>query len=206
MKVKGGKMSDFLTEVSDYIDPLVIIVSKKEVINRNIQPALTILKSLLESPEIAAKYKENVEISFHGYDDNTLELFEIDPVREYVNLLDDEFPYWLYFLSKEYLGLQCIIHCFLPPFLTDEGKRKHFPQSIGKYLMDSGFPAMNQICQYVGSSEGEIEELTERATRYIQTGRFKKGEPGKISGEQSLIILAGTSGGGNTTALNKIDT
>lgn len=170
------QMSDFLGEVSDYIDPLVIVVSKEEVLDRNIQPALTLLNRLKESPEIAAKYKENVEIAFHGYDDNPFELFEIQPVREYVNLLDNEFPFWLFFLSKEYLGLQCIIHCFLPPFRNDKGKSEHYPQRIGQYLMDRWFPAMNHICEYVGCSEEEIEELTERAMRYIETGRFKDGD------------------------------
>ena len=166
-------MPGLLDEMSDFVQPFVIVVSKEEVLARDIQPALALLKRLLESPEIARKYKENVDIAFHGYDDTTWELFEIEPVREYVNLLDNEFPFWLYFLSKEYLGLQCIIHCFLPPFLTDEGKRKIFPERIGKYLMNRGFPAMNHICQYAGCSEDEIEELTERAMQYIETGRFR---------------------------------
>lgn len=166
-------MSKLLNDLSDYVEPLVIVVSKQEVNSRDTLPALSILNKLLSSPETARKYKENVEIAFHGYDDNAFELFEIDAVREYVALLDDEFPFWLYFLSKQYLGLQCIIHCFLPPFLTEEGKRDVFPERIGMYLMNRGFPAMNHICEYVGCSEEEIEKLTERAMQYIETGRFR---------------------------------
>jgi len=86
------------------------------------------------------------------------------------------------------------------------------PSWLGKEVTEDAkyFNSNLAVCPYSSWSEhqdaGEIEELTERAMRYIQTGRFKKGAPEKISGEQSLIILAGTSGGGKTTALNKIYT
>lgn len=167
-------MSGFLDEASDYVSPFVIVVSKEEVLARDIQPALTILNGFLETPELAKKYKENIDIAFHGYDDTNWELFELEPVREYVDKLDNEFPYWLYFLSKHHLGLQCIVHCFLPPFLTDEGKQSIFPERIDSYLMKRGFPAMNHICQYTGGdSEEEIVEMTDRAVEYIFNGRFK---------------------------------
>jgi hypothetical protein len=65
---------------------------------------------MMESPEISKVYKENVEITFQGYKDNISELFKDKHVREYVNLLDDEFPYWFFFLSKEYRGLQNMVH------------------------------------------------------------------------------------------------
>jgi len=100
-------MSDIPRVESDYISPLVIVVSKKEVLERNIQPALDILRSLMVSPEISKAHKENVKVIFQGYNDNIAELYKIKPVREYVNLLDEEFPFWFFFLSKEYLGSLC---------------------------------------------------------------------------------------------------
>jgi len=165
-------MSDIPRVESDYISPLVIVVSKKEVLERNIQPALDILRSLMVSPEISKAYKENVKIIFQGYNDNIAELYKIKPVREYVNLLDEEFPFWFFFLSKEYLGLQNMVHCFLPPFRTHRGKREASPESIGYYLTNRWLPAMNHICQYVGCSEEEINELADRGVQYIESGRF----------------------------------
>jgi hypothetical protein len=165
-------MADFIKEESHHINPLVIVVSKKEVQDRNIQPALDVLRSLIESPEISKMYKENVEIIFQGYSENVSELFKIKPVQEYVNLLDNEFSFWFYFLSKEYLGLQNMIHCFLPPFLTDKGKRELFPERVGYYLANRWFPAMNHMCQYTGCSKEEIAELINSGMRYIESGRF----------------------------------
>ena len=165
-------MSDIPREVSDHISPLVIVVSKKEVLDRNIEPALMALRSLIISPEVSKMYKENVKIIFQGYNDNISELYKIKPVREYVNLLDEEFPFWFFFLSKEYLGLQNMVHCFLPPFRPDRGKREIFPERIDDVLMNRWFPAMNHICQFAGCSEDEINELAARGVRYIESGRF----------------------------------
>ena len=165
-------MSDISGEVSDSVSPLVIVVSKKEVLERNIQPALDVLRSLMVSPEISKAYKENVKIIFQGYNDNISDLYKINAVREYVNLLDEEFPFWFFFLSKEYLGLQNMVHCFLPPFSTDKIKREAFPESIGYYLTNRWLPAMGHICQYVGCSQEEINELADRGMRYIESGRY----------------------------------
>jgi len=165
-------MSDIFEEESDHISPLVIIVTKQEVLERNIQPALNVLRSLMESPEMSKAYKENVEIIFQGYSDNIPELLKSQPVREYVNLLDEEFPFWFFFLSKEYLGLQNMVRCFLPPYRTDSGAREVSPERVDYYLMNRWLPAMSHICHYAGCSEEEINELADRGVRYIESGRF----------------------------------
>jgi hypothetical protein len=107
-----------------------------------------------------------------GADHVTLELFEIPEVRDFVHKLDEEFPFWLFFLSKRYLGLQCLLRCFLPPFLTEEGRAETFPERIGQLLTKRWIPAMNNICEYVGFSEQQITQLTDRVTAYITKGGF----------------------------------
>jgi len=82
-------------------EPLVIIISKDEVDSSNILPALEILKYLIDSPDLAKSYQENVNIAFHGYDNDPRELFEIPEVRNYVYKLDEIFPFWLFFLVKK---------------------------------------------------------------------------------------------------------
>ena len=44
---------------------------------------------------------ERLSIAFHGYDQDVRELDEIREVRDFVYMLDDKFPYWLFFLSKK---------------------------------------------------------------------------------------------------------
>lgn len=151
-------------------DPLFVVVSKEEVDALDIAPALSTLKRLISSPAVARANMEMVDISFFGYDNRREELFEIPSVREYVHLLDEEFPFWLFFLSKHFLGLQCLTLCFLLPFLTDEGKTKRHPQQLQELLLKRWFPAMNQVSTFAGLSEEEIEGVTNRAMDYFTRG------------------------------------
>ena len=153
--------------------PLVIVISKDEVQSGNVAPALSSLKKFIESPEIAKSYVENVEIAFDGYNNYSEELFEIVEVRDYVYKLDDEFPYWLYFLSKKHLGLQALLLCFLPPFLTEEGKQKIFPERINNLLSDRWIPALTHICEFVGANENDRDAIAERALQYIFKGPLR---------------------------------
>lgn len=153
-------------------EPLAIVISREEVEAQNIAPALSLLNTLIASPEKAKSYQEKVDVAFHGYDDDQRELFEIPEVRHFVYKLDEAFPFWLFFLSKHFLGLQCLLLCFLPPFLTDEAKAKIFPEKVEAILLNRWMPAMNQVSEYAGLSEQEIEQLTERAIDYIQHGRL----------------------------------
>jgi hypothetical protein len=154
------------------LDPFIIVVSRSEVEAMNTSATLGALKRLTESPATTRQFVERVDIAFHGYDHTHEELFEIPEVRSFVHQLDEQFPFWLYFMSKQHLGLQCLLLCFLPPFLTEEARSKIFPERIDQLLTNRWFPAMNHICSFVGFSEDRIERLTERAVAYITTGRF----------------------------------
>jgi len=159
-------------ELPNEVDPLGVVVSREEVETLNTEPSLDVLRRLTASPAIAKRFFERVDIAFHGYDDTTQELFEIPPVREFVRKLDEQFPFWLFFLSKHYLGLQCLLFCFLPPFLTDEGRSEIFPERIGQLLTRRWIPAMNLVCEYVMFSEKQTMELTDRVMAYVTNGRF----------------------------------
>lgn len=154
-------------------DPLCVVVLRDEVHRQDISAALSTLKTLLRSPETARAYKERVDIAFDGYNDDHRELDEIEEVRNYVQKLDAEFPFWLFFLSKHMLGLQCIVFCHMLPFLTDEGKAERHPRQLEELLLKRWFPAMNHVAEYVGLSEKEIEEMTERFFVYIKRGRLR---------------------------------
>ncbi len=154
---------------------LFIVVSRKEVETADVTPALATLRQLIGSPKQAREHFERVDIGFHGYDEDSRELFEIPEVRNYVYQLDEQFPFWLYFLSKHLRGLQCLLLCFLPPYLTPEGQARIFPQRVDELLSKRWFPAMNQVCEYAGLSEKQVEQLTDRVVRYVTSGPYTPG-------------------------------
>lgn len=148
----------------------IIIVSREEVNSKDTSSVIEALRPLLVSPEAALSFFESVDIAFHGYNDTREELFEIQEVREFVYAIDEQFPYWLFFLDKSALGLQCLAHCFLPPFLTQEAKQEIFPERLNDLLTNRWFPAMNYVCEAVGFSEEQIAELSDRSVQYLLGG------------------------------------
>lgn len=154
-------------------DFVMVIVSKREVVALDTGAALGTLRTFVASPDAARRWFECVDISIQGYDHRAEELFEIPEVRAYVAELDKEFPYWLFFLSKRHLGLQFVTHCFLPPFLTQEAKVVHFPPRLDQLLETRWFPAMNEVCRWVGMSGPEIDGLSDRCVEYLLKGPLR---------------------------------
>jgi hypothetical protein len=151
-------------------DSVVVVISREEVEARDPSSVLGALKSCVESPERALSFFEKLDIAFHGYDLDAREVFEIFEVREFVSLVDGEFPYWLFFLTKKGLGLQAIMLCFMPPYLTEQARKMVLPQRLDQLLSNRWFPAMNQICEAVGFSEGQIATLTNNVADYFING------------------------------------
>jgi hypothetical protein len=158
--------------IPDSINPVCWVISRQQVESLDTADALRFLNGLLATPEVARSYMERVDILFHGYDEIRWELFEIPEVRNYVYQLDEKFPYWLFFLSKQHLGLQAIMHCFLPPFLTEEAKLKIHPEELQDLLLKRWFPAMNHVCAFAGISEEQNRLLSDRAIAYFTKGRL----------------------------------
>jgi hypothetical protein len=154
-------------------DFVTIIASKTEVLSGDTQSILDALRALIATQPTALKWRERVDFVIDGYNDTQWELFEIQEVREFIAKLDQEFPFWLFFLSKRDLGLQCIAYCFLPPFLTPEARARIFPERLDDLLTRRWFPAMNQISDWVGMTEAENEAMTNRAVEYLLTGPIK---------------------------------
>lgn len=155
-----------MLEVDEY-SPLVIVIEKKDLLSSNLQPYLDILNILVSSKENMLKYYESVDVSISGYDDTSLELFEIEEVRNFIHKLDTQFPFWLFFLSKKYTGLQMIAYCFLLPHLTDEAKSKYHPTQLADLLTNRWFGAMNQLFEYLELSEDENKRLTNEVFEYF---------------------------------------
>lgn len=160
-------------ESMENLDFVNIIVSKDEVLSGNTSSVLNALRSLIASPEAAMRWREKVDFAIDGYNNVQHELFEIQEVREFVVSIDKDFPFWLFFLSKHTLGLQCIAHCFLPPFLKPEARAQIFPERLNDLLSNRWFPAMNQVCDWVELSEEEIEAMSNRAVEYLLMGPIK---------------------------------
>lgn len=152
------------------IDPLVVVVSRRDVEAGDIEPTVRVLSRLLADAQTVREYRERVDIAFHGYDADRRELFEVPDVRRFVAALDDSFPYWLYFLSREYAGLLAIAFCFLPPYLTEEVQREIWPQRLTELVERRWAPAAAELAAKAGWSEADIDQMLTTAGHYFLEG------------------------------------
>ena len=155
------------------IGTLIIVISRDEVERQDISAPLSTLKSLLVNRDSIRANQLNVAVSFHGYDDSREELFEIPEVRNYVYALDAQFPFWLYFLSRYFTGLQCLACCHLLPYLTPEAQQQSHPKKLAELIENRWGPALLKICSAAGHSEAEADALLESAMGYFTSGPTK---------------------------------
>jgi hypothetical protein len=151
-------------------EPFVIVISRDEVEGRVPPTSPQALMTCLSPPERARQLCGNLDIAFHGYDNDRRELFEIPEVRDFVSELDSQFPFWLYFLTRGGSGLQCIMLCLMPPYLTEAAQQTVHLRRLTDLLSTRWFPAMNHICEVVGFSEEKIESLSEGVVDYFFDG------------------------------------
>jgi hypothetical protein len=161
----------FLDEINT--DFVTVIVGREQVEAGDTNEILAVLQPFVQ-PEAAKKFFERVEIGFSGYDHDPRELYEIVEVRDFVHKLDEQFPFWLYFLTKRSDGLRAILYCFCPPFLKPEFQQEIWSQHINDYLLKRGFPAMGTICELVGWSEEQMMQLNDRVIEYVLGGHPKE--------------------------------
>ena len=151
-------------------DELFFVVSRRAVEAGDLTEILGSLNHLISTVDMARRYRERVDISFEGYDQDRRELWEIQEVRDFVYRLDEQFPYWLFFLDKKLLGLHCLAWCFLPPDLTEEAQREIYPHRLDELLDRRWFPALNTLAGAVGLHEIERRDISDRSVEYLING------------------------------------
>lgn len=154
----------------DVIEPVIIVVTRSEVERGDVTIVMEPLAALYATPEAARAHLGRLDVAFAGYDDDSRELFEIDEVREFVRRLDERFPYWMFFQSRYGTSLHCILLCFMPPFLTDEAKKKYFPDQLVALIEKRWLPATEKMCSYAGLTENDIEDLLNSFVDYATRG------------------------------------
>lgn len=151
----------------------MVVVSRQEVESGDTSGPLSTLKHLISSQQMVREFRTRVDIAFDGYNDTSHELFEMPEVRNYVYALDEQFPYWLYFLSRNYAGLQCLTLCHLLPYLTPEAQAERHPRQLADLIERRWGPALNHICAAAGFPDSEADALLESALIYFKSGPIR---------------------------------
>ncbi|WP_321517313.1 hypothetical protein [uncultured Bacteroides sp.] len=149
------------------VDSLDVVITKEEILKQDISAPLALLSALLDNELFALYFREKVNLSFNGFDDLGKNMWEIPEVRKYVYKLDNEFPYWFYFLSKGGNGLYVIYQCHMIPFLSEEDDFDFNMPRLQENVANKWMPALNEICELADMSEEESHEMCMGVYKYI---------------------------------------
>lgn len=135
------------------VGQVALMASKEEVEAGNIAGALASLQKLLK-PANAWKFRGRLIFGIRGYDDDPRDLWEIEEVRSWMQKLDREFPYWLYFMDTGPSSTLSFIAFSLCRYEKVSGGKVIPPEELQRFLL-SHFIAMNDLSRRLGETQEE---------------------------------------------------
>ncbi len=151
------------------IGPILFVVERDEVEAGDTSRTAQFLQSFLATNASSRANFQNLDISFSGYDEDTRDLRHIPEVRAFVEKLDADFPYWLYFMHLGFGGLRAITGCLAPPHKDEGASVIH--DWIVALLRRRWLPALSDLGTRTGMSQVELELTTVQCLNYLTEGQ-----------------------------------
>lgn len=143
-------------------DPIVLVVSREQIESSNIHEVLQFLKALvpIDDPSHAWSMKGRVSLVITGYDRDERELYEIPEVCDYLRLIDQEWPFWFFFLNQVDESIKVLAMCLGKASKVAPGLIRFDPIAWSGF-MERSFTAVNYLFETYGFPEAENESLSE---------------------------------------------
>jgi len=156
--------ADYLSDVESYwaINDIIFdrqfflyIIDRQAVESLNVSDVRSFFDRIRATRELAQHCQGKIELSFHGYDDDTRELFQICEVREYAKILANVLPELLFFAytGPRSSGLRAIALC-----LSDVTVLKSTPNMNGVIPIEF---ATDKVADFLSNHWQGLNELTE---------------------------------------------
>ena len=155
------------TEFQEGVDAdwLRVVVYRAEVEAKDVSRTAAVLSRVLADRSAVQRYRGRVDLAFHGYSNDPLELYEIPEVRRFCKKLDHAFPYWFYFLSTERVMLGVIACCLCSVTKLTSGSVS-FGLDLTEF-MTRHFQALNWIFENYSLDERNNVEISGKVTEYF---------------------------------------
>lgn len=151
-------------------DWLRVVPERPEVEALDVSPTALILSRVLADRSAVQRYRGSVDLAFFGYSDDPRELHDIPEVRRFCTKLDDEFPYWFYFLSTDRLTLGMIASCLCSVTQLRPGVVSFGPDLLD--FIERHYKALNWLFDNYSLDEKHNVEISRNVAQY-----FSKFEP-----------------------------
>jgi len=92
-------------------EPVVLLISRREVEAGDLASVLSRLKPFLATREDAWRYRGQMTLVIDGYNSDPRELVDIPEVRTLLRGLEDSWPEWAYFFNQVDDSIKLLLSC-----------------------------------------------------------------------------------------------
>ena len=148
-------------------EPVVLMISRREVDACDIVSILSRLKVFLATREDAWRYRGQMTLVVNGYNDDPRELVDIPEVRAMLRQLEASWPHWAYFLNQVDDSIKLMLSCVAGSRFIGRGAVEMDADLVAAALA-RGFAGMNMIFDRFGFPEGELEKMSDGLVEVLQ--------------------------------------
>lgn len=141
-------------------DPFILMFSRRQVETCDINEPVQFLRRLTADRQTALEFSRRISLVVDGYNDDPRELFEIPAVRAYLKRLDQEWPYWFFFLSQADESIKMLESCLCDTIEVVPGVASIDIEQMERVLARH-FGAMNRLTEKLDLPKEKCEELAE---------------------------------------------
>lgn len=140
-------------------EPVVIMISRRQVESNDMTSVLNELKILLASREDCWLYRGQVALVVDGYQEDPRELVDIPEVRSFLRDFSVKWPYWGFFFNQVDDSITLLGACVCGKSYPGGGVVEMDVEKIKQFLL-AGFDGMNALFDKHKFPESELEIMS----------------------------------------------
>ena len=148
-------------------EPVVLMISRREVEADDIASVVSRLKPFLATREDAWRYRGQMTLVVDGYNNDPRELVDIPAVRSILRQLEASWPHWAYFFNQVDDSIKLLLSCVAGSRFLGRGAVEMDADLVAAALARA-FGGMNMIFDRFGFPEDELEKMSNGLVEVLQ--------------------------------------
>jgi hypothetical protein len=148
-------------------EPVVLLISRREVEAGDLASVLSRLKVFLATREDAWRYRGQMTLVVDGYNNDPRELVDIPEVRSLLRGLESSWPQWAFFFNQVDDSIKLLLSCVAGSRFLGRGAVEMDGDLVAAAL-GRAFGGMNMVFERFGFPEDELEKMSNGLVEVLQ--------------------------------------
>jgi hypothetical protein len=148
-------------------EPVVLMISRREVEAADLNSVLSRLKAFLATPRGCLALPGQMTLVVGGYNNDPRELVDIPEVRVLLRALEAEWPYWAFFFNQVDDSIKLLLSCVAGCQFLGRGAVEMDADLVAGALARA-FGGMNIVFDRFGFPEAELDTMSNGLVEVLQ--------------------------------------